>query len=106
MGQNLVYDKHCKFRFRSYVEDHEDCKITNNMEEQTVSGICLGPTLKFQGRYKIFSLNTGCVVTCKQKIRDILMTTWVVQRVESLTMCDGQDLDDGNEPLLVDRFAN
>ena len=68
LGQDLAYDKHCKFRFGAYVESHEDHHITNNMEEQTVSGICLGPNANFQGRYKIFSLKTGRVVTLKQKI--------------------------------------
>ena len=31
MGQDLAYENHCKFRFRSYVESHEDCNITNVM---------------------------------------------------------------------------
>ena len=106
MDQDLAYEKHCKFIFGSYVEDNEYCKITNNMKEQIVSGICLGPTANFQGRYKIFFLNTGCVVTRKQKIKEILMPTWVIQRVESLTMRDRQDLDGRNESLLVDRSAN
>ena len=39
MGQYFAYMKHCMFRFGSYVESHEDHKITNNIEEQTVSGI-------------------------------------------------------------------
>ena len=55
MGQDLAYDKHCKFWFRYYVESHEDCKITNNMEEKTVGGIYMGPTANFQGIYKTFS---------------------------------------------------
>ena len=74
-GQDLAYYKHCKFRFGPYVEAHEYHKVTNNMEEQTVSGICLVPTINFQRRYKIFSLKTGCVVTHKQKIREIQMPT-------------------------------
>ena len=36
MGRYLDYDKHCKFRFGSCVEAHEDSKISNDMEEQTV----------------------------------------------------------------------
>ena len=59
MCQDLACEKHCKFIFGSYVEAREDCKITNDMEERTVSGICLGPIAKFQKRYKIFSSNTG-----------------------------------------------
>ena len=44
MGQELAFNKHFKFIFGSNVECHEDHKITNNMEEQTVSGIFPGPT--------------------------------------------------------------
>ena len=32
MGQDIDYDKHCKFRFSSYVEAHEDRKISKDME--------------------------------------------------------------------------
>ena len=39
MGPDITYDKHCNFIFGSYVEDNDDCKITNETEEQTVSGI-------------------------------------------------------------------
>ena len=39
------------------------------MEELIVSGIFLGTIETFQGNYKVFSLNTGWVVTRKQKIR-------------------------------------
>ena len=69
MGQYLAYDKHCKFRFGSYVRSHEYRKITNNMEEQKFSGIFLGPAANFQESYEIFSLKMGRVVTRKQKIR-------------------------------------
>ena len=59
MGQDVTYDKHCKFIFGSYVESHDNCKITNYVDEQTVNGICLEITTNFQGSYKIFSLKTG-----------------------------------------------
>ena len=54
MVKYIAYDNHCKFIFGYYVQYHEDCKIKNNMDKQTVSGICLGPTASFQGRYKYF----------------------------------------------------
>ena len=47
MVQDIAYDKHCNLIFGYYVESHEDRKITNNTEEQTVSGICLGPVANF-----------------------------------------------------------
>ena len=59
MGQDFSYDKHGKFIFGSYVESHKDCKISNGMKEQAVSGICLGTTANFQGSDKVFSLKTG-----------------------------------------------
>ena len=49
MGQVLAYEKHCKFRFGSYVESHEDRKITNNMEEQTISKYLPGDHWKVLG---------------------------------------------------------
>ena len=46
------------------------------------------------------------MVTRKQKIREIPIPTWVVQRVKSLIMRDGRYIDDGNEPLFINRFSN
>ena len=106
MGKDIDYENHCKFRFGSCVESHEDSNITNDMEEQTGSVICLGPTENFQGSYKILYLKTGQVVTRKQKIREIPIPTWVIQHVEARAMCDGWDLADGNEPMFIDHFTN
>ena len=49
MDKDLAYEKHCKFIFGSYVESHKDCNINNYTEEKTVSVICLGSTVNFQG---------------------------------------------------------
>ena len=106
MGQYIAYENHCKFRFGSCVESHEDCNINNGMEEQTGSVIFLGPTENFQGGYKILYLKTGQVVTRNQKIREIPMPTWVIQQVAARAMCDGWDLADGNEPMFINRFTN
>ena len=46
------------------------------------------------------------MVTRKQKIQEIPMPTWFIQRVEEFAINDGQDLSKGNEPLLIDNFAN
>ena len=54
MGQDLANDKHWKFVFGYYVEACEDSNIENYMEEQTFSGIFLGPTENFQVSYKYF----------------------------------------------------
>ena len=58
-GQYIAYGKHCRFRFGYYVEAHEDCKFSNDIEEQTVICIYLGFTAKFQESYKMFPLKTG-----------------------------------------------
>ena len=71
-----------------------------------MSGICLGTTVKFQGRYKILSLCTRRMVTRKNKIREITIPNWVIQSVEVLAARDGKDLADGSELLFVDRFEN
>ena len=105
MGQYLAYDKHCKFRFGSYVETNDGYEINDNTEKRTVSGICLGTTRNFQGSYKIFSLKTGRVVTRKHNIRKITMLTWFIQNVEALATRYGWDMDDGDEILFVDRFS-
>ena len=76
------------------------------MEEQEVIFICLGTTENFQGSYKIFSLKTEQVVKREQKIREIPMPTWDIQTVEVISMCDGQDISNGIEPLLIDHFSN
>ena len=68
MVQDLAYGNECKFRFWYYVEASENHKITNDMEEQTVSGIRLGTNENFQGSYKIPPLKTSHVVPRKQKI--------------------------------------
>ena len=60
MVQDLDYDKHCNFIFSLYVEAHEYCKITNNMEERTVSDIFLETTANFQGSYKMFLKYKEC----------------------------------------------
>ena len=54
MGQDLANDKHWKLVFGYYVEAREDSKIENYTEEQTFSGIFLGPTENFQVSYKYF----------------------------------------------------
>ena len=46
------------------------------------------------------------MVTRKQKILEIPMPNWVIQRVEALAIRNGHDLANGDEPLFVDRFSN
>ena len=48
----------------------------------------------------------GQVVTRKQKIWETPILTWVIQIIEALTVCDGQDLVHGDELIFIDRFYN
>ena len=92
----LEHDKHWKFIFIFYVEYHYSRKITNNVEDQIVSGIFLVRTANFQEGYKKFSLRTGRVVTCKQNISEIPIPTWVIWYIEALATRDGRDLAEGD----------
>ena len=53
----------------------------------------------------MFSLCTRPVVTRKHNIREIPIHTWVIQIIEYLAACNRTDLDDGDEPLFVERFS-
>ena len=46
----------------SYVKDHDDQNITNNMSPRTHEYISLGPTVNIQGTQKVFCLNSGMVL--------------------------------------------
>ena len=54
MDQNIAYDKHYKVRFGSYVESHEDHKITNYMEEKQSVLFAWVPMKTFRGAIKYF----------------------------------------------------
>ena len=106
MGRDLVNYKNCKFRFGSHAKSHDENKTTTSTEEQTMSRIWLGQIENFQGRYKIFFLRTGRVVTRKHKIREITIPNWFIRRIETLAACGGQDLEIKSETLFADRFDN
>ena len=46
------------------------------------------------------------MVTCKKKIGEIPMPTWVIQRVEAIVICYGQDISNRYEPLFIELFFN
>ena len=46
------------------------------------------------------------MVTRKQKIWETPILTWVIQIIEALTVCYGQDLVHGDKLMLIDRFSN
>ena len=59
--RNLNWKKHCKALFGSYVEAHEDTKVSNGMEGSTFDSLFLGPTSNWQDTSKVFDIFTGKV---------------------------------------------
>ena len=53
----VSYSKHAVLQFGSYVQTHED--HTNDMSQQTIGAICLGPTGNQQGGHWFMSLTSG-----------------------------------------------
>ena len=56
-GRELNADTHAVIEFGSYVQTHEE--HTNNMDDRTLAGICLGPTGNDQGGHWFLSLTSG-----------------------------------------------
>ena len=56
-GQQLSYSKHAIIEFGAYVQTHE--QHSNNMDQRTMSAICLGPTGNQQGGHWFMSLSSG-----------------------------------------------
>jgi len=56
-GQRIMYDKHCKVEFRTYVQTHD--KHNNSMDLRTSGAITLRPSGNEQGGHYFLSLHTG-----------------------------------------------
>jgi len=56
-GQRIIYDKHCKLEFGTYVQTHE--KHNNSMEPRTSGAIALRPSGNEQVGHYFLSLHTG-----------------------------------------------
>jgi hypothetical protein len=57
-GMEISYAKHCKPKFGTYVQTHEE--HDNSMATHTTGAIALHPTGNQQGMYYFYSLTTGC----------------------------------------------
>ena len=57
LGKNIIYDKHIRQEFGSYVQTHEE--NDNGMPERTIGAICMGPSGNMQGGHNFMSLVTG-----------------------------------------------
>jgi len=56
-GKRIMYDKHCRVEFGTYVQTHE--KHNNSMEPRTSGAIALRPSGNEQGGHYFLSLHTG-----------------------------------------------
>jgi hypothetical protein len=59
-GQNVDYNRHCKYQFGQYVQTHE--QHDNTMIPRTIGALALRPTGNAQGNFYFFSLSTGRVL--------------------------------------------
>ena len=83
MGTNLNYSMHCCLLFGAYVKAHDDPL----QKPRDHLCICLGSVGIFQGNYKFFNLNTGCVVKQKQW-HELPANDPLIRCIEALAHCD------------------
>ena len=55
-GIKFDYTKHCQISIGSYAQVHKENQPTNTQQPQTIGTICLGPTGRLQGGYKLYNL--------------------------------------------------
>ena len=82
-GENIDYNKHCRYEFGQYVQCHE--QHDNTMAPRTVGAIALRPTGNRQGSYYFLSLNSGRIIT-RNHATPLPMPQEVLARVENLAM--------------------
>ena len=82
-GENIDYNKHCRYEFGQYVQCHE--QHDNTMAPRTVGAIALRPTGNRQGSYYFLSLNSGRIIT-RNHATPLPMPQEVLTRVENLAM--------------------
>ena len=80
-GCELNADTHAVIEFGSYVQTHEE--HTNNMNDRTLAGICLGPTGNDQGGHWFLSLTSGSRVM-GYKWTELPMPNMVIDRVTQM----------------------
>jgi hypothetical protein len=101
-GMQLHYAKHCKLKFGTYVQTHEE--HNNTMATRTTSAIALRPTGNEQGRYYFLSLTTGRRLN-RNRWTALPMPVDVINRVHTLARRSGASrgltfADHSGDPLL------
>ena len=59
LRQKLNFKQHCKVRFGTYCEAHDEPTPSNTMVSRLTLAIVLGPAGNIQGTYEVFNLHTG-----------------------------------------------
>ena len=81
MGTTIDYNNHCKVKYGTYVQTHE--QHDNAMVPRTIGAIALRPTGNAQGGHYFFSLTTGKRIN-RNQWTVLPMPADVVQRVNRL----------------------
>lgn len=98
-GIKLDFAKHCKLKFGSYVQTHEE--HNNSMATRTISTIDLCPTGNVQGGYYFYSLTTGRCLNCNHWTA-LPVPIDAIDRIHKLTRRNGAT----NGITFADRHHN
>ena len=81
-GQDIDYNRHCRFQFGEYVQTHE--QHDNSMNPRTVGALALRPTGNAQGSFYFMSISTRRVLN-RLHATPLPMPDEVVDRIHRLT---------------------
>ena len=98
-GCTIDFNKHCKIKFGSYVQTHE--QTDNNMQSRTVGAISLRPTGNDQGGHFYLSLVTGRLLN-RLHVTPLPMPDEVITRVHEMARLNPKGLffcDRNNKPI-------
>ena len=88
-GRNPDYKKHCRLKFGSYVQTHEEDQPRNSQKARSLGAITLGPDSSQQAGYWFMNLNTGERIH-RRSWTPLPMPEEVIKIVEQLGKSDGQ----------------
>ena len=80
MLYHLDFKKHCKVLFGSYVEAHDDLKVTKNINPRKQIFISLVPTINIQGNQKSLFLET-CIVLNTRNVISMVEIDLLIRKV-------------------------
>ena len=89
-GKLLEYEKHCKYEFGTYIQDHTQNNLMNVMEERAIDCVYLHRNENDQGGHILLNLNTGKKIT-HGRITALPLPMVVREKVEK--MADEQGIN-------------